>query len=127
MRRLISDGFFEREEIDTVLIFGGTNDSWANVPLGEFKLNGAEENELYSALPAIPYLAGLLRGAAPRARVIFIINPLIKKEITDAFSRTAEHFGYEALLLSQPEVLGGHPTALGMCEIAEQVFTYLNK
>ena len=35
--KLYSEGFFERNEIDTIFVFGGTNDSWCGAPLGEEK------------------------------------------------------------------------------------------
>ena len=36
---LIRDGFFENNEINTVFVFGGTNDKWAGSPLGENKFS----------------------------------------------------------------------------------------
>ena len=35
--KLINEKFFENKQIDTVLIFGGTNDNWAQSPVGETK------------------------------------------------------------------------------------------
>ncbi len=32
--KLIADGFFEQNKIDTFLLFGGTNDCWAYSPMG---------------------------------------------------------------------------------------------
>ncbi len=125
-RKLFKDGFFERERIDTVLVFGGTNDSWAGVPLGEFKLDGASEEELYSILPAIPYFTRMLREGLPTSRIIFIVNPLIREEIRNAFAASANHFGCEVIHLTPLDVINNHPSDKGMREIAEQVLKYLN-
>jgi hypothetical protein len=35
LRQLIAEGFFEKNKIDTVLVFGGTNDNWCCAPLGK--------------------------------------------------------------------------------------------
>ena len=34
-RQLIESGFFVKNQVDTIFIFGATNDSWIDVPLGE--------------------------------------------------------------------------------------------
>lgn len=126
-RSLIDDGFFEREKIDTVLVFGGTNDSWANAPLGELKLGEVTEGELYSVLPGVCYYARLLRQGVPKARTIFIVSPILKEEIREAVFTAAEHFGCEAVLLSPFDVINDHPSDKGMRQIADSIYSYLNK
>ena len=34
LQKLIEQDFFDKNDIDTVFVFGGTNDSWAEAPLG---------------------------------------------------------------------------------------------
>jgi len=53
--KLVEQGFFNKNKIDTVFVFGGTNDSWANAPLGKIKYENWEINDLYLVLPAICY------------------------------------------------------------------------
>lgn len=36
-RKLKEEGFFQHKEVDRIFVFGGTNDSWSNAPLGEMK------------------------------------------------------------------------------------------
>ena len=60
-RKLKSEDFFEENNIDTVVVFGGTNDSWAGAPLGEMKSCDITEKDLYSVLPAICYFARTLK------------------------------------------------------------------
>ncbi|MDY4744019.1 MAG: SGNH/GDSL hydrolase family protein, partial [Bacteroidaceae bacterium] len=45
---------------DIILVFGGTNDSWANSPLGEMKHEGYTSQDLFSFRPAVSYLARYL-------------------------------------------------------------------
>ena len=33
--RLVQEGFFQENEVNTVFILGATNDSWSNAPVGE--------------------------------------------------------------------------------------------
>ena len=123
--KLIEEGFFKDNKIDTLFIFGGTNDSWADSPLGEVKFEDFSREELFSFCPAICYLAARAKEHLPDARIIFIVNAGLKDEVTSATSAAAEHFGCEVLCLSMMERNLNHPTAKGMTEIADEVEKYL--
>ena len=41
---------------DIIFIFGGTNDSWAGSPLGEFQYSGWTKETLYCFRPAMAYM-----------------------------------------------------------------------
>lgn len=120
-RKLLESGFFKENQIDTVFVFGGTNDSWADAPLGEFKLSNIAEEDLYCVLPAISYFAKTLREDLPDARIVFIANCDIKTEIISAIKAAGECFRVEFVELSCIDKLEGHPTPKGMEEIAEQI------
>ena len=119
--KLLGEGFFEENKIDTLFVFGGTNDSWSNAPLGELKYDGIEEQELFSVLPAISYFAKRLSGTLTGARIIFIGNCDIKSEITDAMRDICLHYGLDYVPLSGIDKQNGHPTELGMEQICEQI------
>ncbi len=119
--KLLSEGFFERNKIDTLFIFGGTNDSWSNAPLGELKYDGIEDSDLFCVLPAISYFAKRLRETLHGTRVIFIGNCNIKSEITDTMKSVCEHCGFGYVTLSEIDKINGHPTELGMEQICNQV------
>jgi len=121
LERLIEDGFFENEQIDTVFVFGGTNDSWANSPLGELKFSDISRDDLFCVLPAISYLIGKLRDTLPSADIVCIANTEIKPEIIEAIELSAKHYGARAVTLSEIDKRCGHPTVRGMAQIAEQV------
>ena len=126
-RQLRENGFFANNDIDTIFVFGGTNDSWINVPLGEVMLSDWQESDLYNVLPAICHLMYSLKHDLPSARVIFIANCDIKQEIVDCIKHAAEHYGAEVVELCGIDKQFGHPTPLGMSQICDQVIACLNK
>ncbi len=120
-RQLKAEGFFEKNRLDTLIVFGGTNDSWVPSPLGEVKLEGVEESDLVCARPAICYLMGCLKRDLPDTRIVFIANCDISEEIVDCIKLAAEHFGVEVVELHGIDKQDSHPTPLGMEQICEQV------
>lgn len=119
--KLLSEGFFERNKVDTFFVFGGTNDSWSNAPLGELKYDCIEESDLFCVLPAISHFAKRLGETLDGTKIIFIGNCNIKSEITDAMRAVCEHYGFDYIALSNIDKLNGHPTELGMKQICDQV------
>ena len=120
-KQLIDQDYFVKNEIDTVIIFGGTNDSWANSPLGDIKFEGIERSDLFCVLPAISYLVKILREALPNVDIICVANTEIKDEIINATKVVSEHYGAKYVKLHDINKRCGHPTVQGMGEIAEQV------
>ena len=119
--KLLEAGFFSENHIDTIFVFGGTNDSWSNAPLGQEKYSDFERDELFSVMPAICYFAKLLKENNPETKVIYIANCDIKAEIVDCLRHAAEHFGADFVELHNIDKESGHPTVLGMEQICEQV------
>ena len=52
MKNYIENGYFNENKIDALFVFGGTNDSWANSPIGKLKYAEWEKADLFSVLPA---------------------------------------------------------------------------
>jgi len=123
--KLIESGFFKENRIDTMFIFGSTNDCWAGSPTGEQMLCGWKDEDLYSVYPAFSYMLSRAKDALPKARIIFIMNYFLTPEFSVKFKEACCHFGVEFLQLSEFQIGGGHPTALGMKQIKEQVLAYL--
>jgi hypothetical protein len=127
MHLLVRDRFFEREKIDTILVFGGTNDSWLETtPKGEIKLSDWSEEDLYFSLPAICYMAAKLKATLPDGNIIFIINTDLDERITSAIKLASEHFGTSYIELENINKQNGHPTPKGMRDIAEQIFNAIS-
>lgn len=123
--KLKREGFFAENRIDTLFVFGGTNDSWAEAPLGEAKFSDWEKQDLYQVLPAICCLSARVRETLPSAKIVFLINTELKPEIGATVKAAAERFGIEYLELHEIHKDFGHPTIRGMEEIKEQVLEYL--
>jgi lysophospholipase L1-like esterase len=118
---LSEKGFFKTEKIDTVLVFGGTNDSWANAPIGSLSFGEKSREELYSVLPAICRLTEMLKSELPEAEIVLLINTDIKQEIQNGIKAVAEHYGVRYVIFEQIDKSEGHPTAKGMEQIKEAV------
>lgn len=125
LERLIENGFFEKETVDTVFVFGCTNDSWANAPLGEIMLDNHKHEDLFSVCPAIGYFAKRLREVLPEANIIFMINTELKPEIGEAIKVSCAHNGEYALELHDIDKRCGHPSVKGMEQIKEQLKEFI--
>ena len=124
-RTLKNQGFFQNNQIDTVFIFGATNDSWVPSPLGEMKFSDWQEEDLFSVKPAICYLLSSLRKELPSAKIVFIINTDINEEIVNCIKTATERYNAYSVELSNISKNYGHPNILGMQQISEQVYNFL--
>ncbi len=122
---LKESAFFKNNEINTVFVFGGTNDSWANSPIGEFKYSNWEKQDLYSFRPAICYLLDSLKKTLPDARIICLINCDLKDDITNGIKTACEYYGVESIKFEKVEKMHGHPTVNGMRDIKDAVLKAL--
>ena len=112
---------------DLILICGGTNDSWANSPIGQLKFSDWTEEDLASYLPACCYMLDYLRREAPQTEIVCIVNSELKPEITQGQFDACEHYGAHALLLKDIDKLWGHPSVAGMTAMCEQVIAFVTK
>lgn len=124
---LIESGWFKENKIDTLFVFGGTNDSGASSPLGEWKYSDWKQEELYSFLPAVCYLLHRIKECLPQVRPIFVINFYIKTPLTDGIMKACEKYDVECIRLTTVEINSSHPTIEGMKGIKTQISDYLNR
>ena len=120
-RKLKNEGFFKENSIDNVIVFGATNDSWCEAPLGEIKFDNFSESDLYSVLPAICYFAKTLREDLPSAKITFVINTELKDAVSNAIKEACKRYGHTFVELVDITKESGHPTIKGMQEIVEQI------
>lgn len=124
LKQLFENGFFSENEIDTVFVFGGTNDSWSNAPLGEIKYD-CTENDLYCVLPAICRFLKLLKDILPKAQIYCLINTGLKSEIAYCLKQASEKYGIIPVAFENIHKTDGHPTVRGMNDIKEKVLASL--
>ncbi len=120
-KRLIEGGFFTENKVDSLFVFGLTNDNWAGSPTGGIKLARQTEKDLYKVLPALSYLLQILRKAAPETKIYFILNTDLDPHLSEAAKIICEKTGVKCIVLKDIDKACGHPTVKGMEQIAKQV------
>ncbi len=110
---------------DIILVFGGTNDSWAGSPLGEMKYADWETQDFYSYRPALCYLASYLTNRYFSTDIYFLLNCDLKEEIGESMEEVCSHYGIPLIKLHDIDKKASHPTQAGMKAIAEQVAAVL--
>lgn len=125
MEKLIKEGYFKENRVDTFLLFGGTNDSAAGSPLGDKIYSDWTKSDLYNAFPAFSYLVHLIVENCPCAKVYCILNYGLKKELVEFYKTVCEKNGIGVIELSDMDEIQGHPTIKGMLEIKEQILGYI--
>lgn len=112
---------------DIILVFGGTNDSWAGAPLGEYQYADWTKAQLYHFRPAFACLLASLAKRYPQAKVYNISNCDLNPAYTEAMAEICRHYGIIDIALHDIEKQNGHPDVAGMQEICRQVLDVLKK
>lgn len=107
---------------DVIAIFGGTNDAWASVPIGEYKYSYFAEDDFKTFRPAFAYMCEYLQKHNPNADVYVIINSGLSEEVTSSMIAISAHYGIAVVELPEFEKpYGGHPGRAGQKAIYEAV------
>lgn len=106
---------------DVIVVFGGTNDTWAKSPVGQFQYEGWTQRDLYSFRPAMAYLLAHLQERYPNVELYVVINDILSADITSSMQIICRHYGVRYIQLEHIDKLNGHPTVKGMAQIAEQL------
>ena len=122
---LNAEGFFRANRVDTVFVFGGTNDNWCGAPLGDILYENIPQEELFKVLPGFSQFMQNLKATVPAARIICLINCNLKPALADGYAEICEHLGIQSIRLHDIDKAGGHPTVLGMKQIKAQILAAL--
>ena len=122
MKHLVEGG----ETPDILFIFGATNDSWADAPIGELQYADWTSADLYRCLPAYCHMLDYLTFALPQTKIVCVINSELKYEIVDGIMKASDHYGTSYILLKDIEKIWGHPSILGMRQICDQLTGFLD-
>ena len=106
---------------DVIILFGCTNDSWLDRQIGQVKYENRTEEDLQCVLPAYCETVEILQRENPDVKVVCVINTDLKPEIAEGILAAAAHYGVAAVELTNIDKQNGHPSALGMHQIADQV------
>lgn len=107
---------------DVLFIFGGTNDSWAGVPVGV-----ADGTDLYTYLPALNRLLTEVQDRYPNVRIYFLLNDGLRDDITQGTLELCRAHDIPCIQLHDIDKKSGHPSIAGMEEIARQVLDGLKE
>ncbi len=125
LNELAENGFFEKNEINTIFVFGGTNDNWANSPLGELQYENWQKEDLYKFFPAICYLINRLKELVPNAEIYWLINLHLRPEVVEAMETACKHYNVDCIRFKNIEMEDGHPTIKGMQDIKNEILEYV--
>lgn len=106
---------------DIILMFGGTNDSWAHSSIGDYQYGDWEKSDLYKFRPAIAYLLANLQNRYPGTEIYVIINTELGDDVTSSMKTVCDHYNVKYIELKDIEKQWGHPSQKGMKAIADQV------
>ena len=123
--RSFNTRIFDLGSPDIILIFGSTNDSWANSPIGEFKYSGITKDDIASYRPALAKLLENAIARYPNVKIYFMIWDGNKPEIISSAETICKHYGIPMLVVKNIATKNGHPTIDGMAEISRQVAAFI--
>lgn len=112
---------------DVIFIFGGTNDSWAGSPMGEFKYADWTSADLYQYRPAMAYLLDYMQKRYINVKLYVILNNELSPELTNSTIEICRHYNVGCIQLRDIDKQLGHPSKKGMQQIAEQIEAFIKK
>lgn len=125
LEKYIAQDFFTGKDIDTVFIFGGTNDDWCGAEVGELQFEDFEKSDLYRVLPAVCYMIKRTKEALPEARIYWLINTELKSSITEGIKAACRHYDIEYIEFEHIDKIPDHPTPTGMIEIKDGIMKHI--
>ena len=106
---------------DIIFVFGGTNDAWANSPVGEYKYSHITKQDCNALRPALAYMLDALERIYPNATIYAILNSELREDVNESFREVCKHFGVQLIELHDIEKQNGHPSIKGMQAICDQL------
>ena len=113
-----------------ILVYGGTNDSWAAVDtkrddfLGEYKYSDFSESDFIYFRPALAYLLDQLKHKHIGAKIVFMLNASLSN-IKESVHEICAHYEIGVCELTNITLAHSHPTSEGMTTIAKQITEFL--
>ena len=112
---------------DYFFVFGCTNDSWLDREIGQVQYESWTEDDLKSVLPAYCYVLDQLSAVYKKSKIVTVINTGLHPEITKGIILSSDHYGTIVVKLHDIDKQSGHPSALGMSQIADQICEILEQ
>ena len=106
---------------DIIFVFGGTNDAWANSPMGEYQYSDWTKEDCKNFRPALACLIDMLQKRYSKAEICFILNSELKDQVNESMREVCKHFNVKLVELHDIEKQNGHPSISGMKSICDQL------
>ncbi len=106
---------------DLIFVFGGTNDAWANSPMGEYQYSDWTKEDCKNFRPAVACLIDMLKQRYPNAEFCFILNSELNETVNESMREICNHYNVKLVELHDIEKQNGHPSINGMKSICEQL------
>lgn len=106
---------------DIIFVFGGTNDAWANSPVGEYQYSDWTKDDCKNFRPALACLLDMLQKRYPKASIYSILNSELREPINESFREICKHYNVQLIELHDIEKQNGHPSVNGMKSICDQL------
>lgn len=110
---------------DIIFVFGGTNDSWAGVPIGEYKYENIKRADLFTFRPAMAFLLQGLINHYPGSSIYVIVNDGLSEEVTSSMITICDKYHIKHIELKNIDKIGGHPSIKGMEQISRQILDFV--
>lgn len=111
---------------DIIFVFGGTNDAWADSPIGEYKFGDWTKKDLYNFRPAAAFMLYQLKMLYPDAEIYYLLNSELKNEINESSKVVCAKYDVPIIELHDIEKVSGHPTVKGMKAISDQIEEFIS-
>lgn len=112
---------------DIIFIFGGTNDAWANAPIGEYQYADWTDDDCKAFRPALACLLVNLQKKYPNAKLYALLNSELKEDINESCRVVCGHYNVPLIQLHDIDKQNGHPSISGMKSICEQIVEAIGK
>lgn len=112
---------------ECIFLFGGTNDSWLGREVGQLIFKDWTVQDLQQVLPAYCYMLDYVVKSNPDAVVFCILNTQLNTVIHKGILDACVHYGATAIELHDIDKKSGHPSRLGMQQIAHQIDAALER
>lgn len=106
---------------DIIFVFGGTNDAWANSPMGEYQYSDWTKDDCKYFRPALACLIDMLQKRYAQAEICFILNSELREPVNESMREVCKHYNVKLVELHDIEKQNGHPSINGMKSICDQL------
>lgn len=112
---------------DIILVFGGANDMWNQVPMGDYVYWGWTDEELCTFRPALACLFDGLHEHYPGTEIVFMADTDLGEEFMETVHTIADYYGVQCVDLVGVQKTWKHPSVEGMSTIARQMAAALRE